>query len=157
MKKIKRALSTKPGRGTSLRQRVAKKTLAKPAYDRSVLDSAALSFIETDLSGIIIDCNPSLARMLLATQEDFKNRNVESLVPKKWHDKEQAKRDQLIKSGVTDEYAIELCRKDGTVLPVTVKKWLQIDEHGQAGRIWMLVRDTANKEKNDDVVYHRAS
>jgi diguanylate cyclase (GGDEF)-like protein/PAS domain S-box-containing protein len=94
--------------------------------------------------------------MLLARQEDFKGCTVSSLVPKKWHDKEEAQHVQLIKSGVTDEYAIELCKKDGTALPVTVKKWLQTDKHGKAQRIWMLVRDITNKKKNDDLVYERA-
>lgn len=157
MKKIKRASSVRASRSTSLRQRVANKSVAKPAYDRSVFDSLALSFIETDLSGRIIDCNPSLERMLLARQEDFKECNIASLVPKKWHDKEETKRVQLIKGGVTDEYEIEFCRTDGTVLPVTVKKWLQTDGRGQAQRIWMLVRDIAGKAKNDDVVYQRAT
>jgi len=156
MKKTKRASSVRASRSTSLRPRVAKKSVAKPAYDRSVFDSAALSFIETDLSGTIIECNPSLERMLLAKQEDFKDCNVASLVPKKWHDKEEAKHVQLIKSGATDEYEIELYKKDGTALPVTVKKWLQTDEHGKAQRIWTLVRDLANKKKNDDLVYQRA-
>ena len=156
MKKIKRVSSAKESRSTLLTQRPAKKSMAKPSHDQMLPDSAAFSFIETDLSGTILDCNPSLARMLLARQEDFKGCNVSSLVPKKWHDKEEAKRVQLIKSGVTDEYEIELCRRDGAALPVTVKKWLQTDKQGKANRVWLLVRDITNKKDDDDLVYQRA-
>jgi len=151
MKKIKRASSIRASRSTS-RQRLAKKSAAKPDHDRSVFDSAALSFIETDMNGKILDYHPSLARMLLAGQEDLKGCNVASLVSKKWQGIEEAKRVRLIDNGATDEYEIELNKSDGTAFPVSVKKWLQTDAQGKAQRIWMLVRDLANTKKNDDLV-----
>jgi diguanylate cyclase (GGDEF)-like protein/PAS domain S-box-containing protein len=156
MKKTKRVFSVKKTSAASLQYRAAMKSIAKPSQDRSLFDSAALSFVETDLSGTIIDCNPALARMLLARQDEFKDSNLSSLIPKKWHDKEEAKRAQLIKSGVTDEYEIELCKTDGTALPVTIKKWLQTEKHGKAQSILMLVRDITSKKKDADSVYQRA-
>lgn len=156
MKKTKRALNWKKARLSSLRQRSVKKAAVKPPDDRSLFDSAALSFVETDLNGRIIDCNPALARMLVATQEEFKERHVSSLMPAAWQDQEETRTTQLIKSGSTDEYEIELCKKDGTILPVRIKKWLRTDKHGKPQSIWMLVRDLSNKKKTDDVVYQRA-
>ena len=156
MKKTKRALNWKKTRLSSLRHRTVKKGGVKPPHDRSLFDSAALSFVETDLNGRIIDCNPALARMLVTTQDEFKERNISSLMPKIWRDQEEARTAQLIQSGAADEYEIELCKKDGTSFPVRIKKWLRTDKYGKAQSIWMLVRDITNKKKNDDVVYQRA-
>ena len=126
------------------------------AQDRSLFDSAALSFIETDLNGTIIDYNPALARMLLLKRQKFTGCNVSSLVAKKHLARENAQRNQLLENGISDEYEIELIRSDGTTFPVMIKKWLQIDKHGKAQSIWMLVRDISSKRKSDDVVYQRA-
>jgi PAS domain S-box-containing protein len=148
MKKIKRALSYKKSKLSSLRRRGVKKGVnkPKPSHDRSLFDSAALSFVETSLDGTIIDYNSALARMLLAGEEDFKGRKLSSLVSKKWQDKEEAESRILINSGHSDEYEIELCKRDGTILPVLIRKCLQTDKHGQPQSIWMLVRDIRNRE-----------
>src|SRR5918999_3879948 len=130
--------------------------LAKPSQYQSLFQSAAFSIVETDLTGRIIDYNPTFAGMLLANQEDFKASKVVSLIPQKWHDKEESTRAEVIENGVTDEYEIELLKTDGTIVPVAVRKWLQSDPQGNAQGIGMSVRDNTDKKKNDDVVYQRA-
>ena len=156
MKKIKRALRWRKTKLSPLRHRSVKKSVSKPSHDRSLFDSAALSFVQTALNGTITDYNPELARMLLASEKEFKGRKLSSLVPKKWQEKEEERSRQLISGANSDEYEIELCKKDGTVLPVLIKKWLQSDKGGNPQSIWMLVRDISTKKKSDDVVYQRA-
>lgn len=156
MKKTKRAINWKKTEVSSRRHKSAKRNVINRPDDHSLFDSAALSFIETDLNGRIIECNSALARMLGATQEDFNERNLASLMPEVWREQDEARTTRLIQSGATDEYEIELCRKDGTALPVLIRKWLRIDKHGKPCGIWMLVRNVTNKSKNDDSVYQRA-
>jgi len=129
--------------------------VARPSHYQSLFDSATLSIVETDLAGHIIDCNPALARLLLGDEEDFKERPFVSLVSTEWHAKEESTRKEVIEHGIADEYEIELLRKDGTVFPVAIKKWLQTDKHGKAQRIWMLVRNVSDKKKTDDTFYQR--
>src|SRR5688572_19226344 len=133
-----------------------KQDLAKQSHYQSFFYSPAFSIVETDLTGRIIDCNPALASMLLASQEDFKASKIASLIPKKWHEKEESTRAEVIENGVTDEYEIELRKSDGTVFPVAIKKWLQTDPQRNAQGIWMSVRDITDQKKNDDAVYQRA-
>ena len=128
---------------------------SKPSHYQALFDTAALSIIETDLTGRIIDCNPALARMLLVDHHNFKERRFLSLVADQWHKKEEMTRAEVMEHGIADEYEIELLKKDGTVFPVAIKKWLQTDKHGKAQRIWMLVRDLSDKKKHDDVFYQR--
>jgi diguanylate cyclase (GGDEF)-like protein/PAS domain S-box-containing protein len=157
MKKMKRGRpKVITNRFAASRNQDLKQNLAKQSHYQSLFDSAAFSIVETDLSGKIIDCNPALARMLLASQDDFRACKILSLMPNKWHEKEESTRAEVIENGVTDEYQIELRKSDGTVFPVAVKKWLQTDPQGKAQGIWMLVRDIPDEKKNDDVVYQRA-
>ena len=76
---------------------------------RSFFDSA-LSVVQTDLAGRILDCNPRLAATLLAGQEDIKARKFTSFVADPWRAKEEDARAEVLKNGVTEEYEIELIR-----------------------------------------------
>ncbi|HYT55016.1 MAG TPA: EAL domain-containing protein [Verrucomicrobiae bacterium] len=156
MKKMKPGSKLITNRFLASRDQDSNQDLAKQSHYQSLFNSVAFSIVETDLTGRIVDCNPALARMLLASQDDFRACKVLSLMPNKWHEKEESTRAEVIDNGVTDEYEIELRKSDGTVFPVAVKKWLQTDERGKAQGIWMLVRDITDKKKNDDVVYQRA-
>ncbi|HEV8721039.1 MAG TPA: EAL domain-containing protein [Candidatus Binatia bacterium] len=156
MKKMKRGPKLINNRFIASRDQDSNQDLAKQSHYQSLFNSVAFSIVETDLTGRIVDCNPALARMLLASQDDFRACKILSLMPNKWHEKEESTRAEVIDNGVTDEYEIELRKSDGTVFPVAVKKWLQTDERGKAQGIWMLVRDITDKKKNDDVVYQRA-
>ena len=156
MKKMKRGPKLINNRFIASRDQDSNQDLAKQSHYQSLFNSVAFSIVETDLTGRIVDCNPALARMLLANQDDFRACKILSLMPNKWHEKEESTRAEVIDKSVTDEYEIELRKSDGTVFPVAVKKWLQTDERGKAQGIWMLVRDITDKKKNDDVVYQRA-
>ena len=156
MKKPKRKPKAITNRFQASHNQASKQDLAKQSHYQSLFNSVAFSIVETDLSERIIDCNSALAGMLQASQEDFRACKILSLMPNKWHEREESTRLEVIKNGVTQEYEIELRKSDGTVFPVAIKKWLQSDHQGKAQGIWMLVRDITDKKKNDDVVYQRA-
>jgi diguanylate cyclase (GGDEF)-like protein/PAS domain S-box-containing protein len=156
MKKIKSDPKAITNRFPASRDRDSKQALPQPSHYQSLFDSATFSIVETDLSGRIVDCNPALARMLLASQDDFRACKILSLMPNKWHDKEKLTSAEVIENGVIDEYEVELRKSDGTVFPVAIRKWLQTDPQGNAQGIWMLVREITDKRKHDDVVYQRA-
>ena len=120
----------------------------------SLFDSA-LSVVQTDLAGRILDCNPRLAGMLLADEEELKTRKFSSFVADKWRRTEEDARAEVIKNGVTEEYEIDLKKADGSLARVVVKKWLQIDRHGEPQGIWMVVRDKT-EERSDEAVYQHA-
>ena len=120
---------------------------------QSLLDSAALSIVETDLSGRIVDCNPVLANLLRVGPQKVKQRKFSTFVSEKSRSKEIATGAEVLERGSTDEYELELIREDGTVFPVAIKKWLQSNRYGKAQRIWMLVRDITDRKRNGDAFY----
>ncbi|HLN82900.1 MAG TPA: PAS domain-containing protein, partial [Candidatus Binatia bacterium] len=87
------------------------------SHYQSLLDSAALSIVETDLSGRIVDCKPVLANLLRAGPDKIKHRKFSTLVSEKWRSKEIATSAEVLERGSTDEYEIELIKEDGTVFP----------------------------------------
>jgi diguanylate cyclase (GGDEF)-like protein/PAS domain S-box-containing protein len=135
---------------------IFKKAVTSPAPYQSLFDTAVLSIVQTDLDGRIVDCNPAAAQMLLVNPEDIREREFLSLVPDKWHEKEEATTTEVIKHGVIEEYEIELRREDGTAFRAGIKKWLQIDKPGEAHGVWMVIRDVMEKKRSDDAVYQRA-
>src|SRR5918996_3364841 len=155
MKKPKHRPKVVTKRFAASRGENLKQNLAKQSHCQSLFDSVAFSIVETDLAGRIIDCNPALARMLLASQDDFRACKILSLMPNKWHDKEESTQAEVMEKGVTDEYETELRKSNGTVFPVAIKKWLQTDPQGKAQGIWMLVRDITDKKETNDAVYQR--
>jgi diguanylate cyclase (GGDEF)-like protein/PAS domain S-box-containing protein len=157
MKKSKSTTEPGASRPSELPKDGSHDSAATQSTYRSLIDSVALSFVETDLEGTIIDCNPALAQMLAARLEEFKGRKFLRLVPEKWHESEAASRSEVIQNGVTEEYEIELCRKNDTVFPAMIKKWLHTDRHGNPRSIWMLVQDLTGGKKTSGTVYQRAA
>jgi len=155
MKKAKRTTKIFSSLDRSTRPRSANGNGARARWSQyhSLLDSATLSIVETDLSGRIVDCNPVLANLLRSAPEKVKHRKFVTLASEKSRSKEIATRDEVLERGSTDEYEIELMREDGTAFPVIIKKWLQSNRYGKAQRIWMLVRDITEKKKNGDAFY----
>ncbi|HEX2929427.1 MAG TPA: diguanylate cyclase, partial [Candidatus Binatia bacterium] len=138
-------------------QRTATPRLQGKRFDYQFLfDSPAIGIVVSDLNGRIRQYNSALARMLSKSQTEHKPLTVAALFPERWHEKEELTRAEVLKNGVTDEYQSELCKKDGTVLRVVIKKWLQFDEFERAQKIWLLVRDVTNKKPQNDVMYQRA-
>jgi|GEM_PF-1080619 len=155
MKKAKRTTKIFSSLDRSTRPRSTNGNGARARWSQyhSLLDSATLSIVETDLSGRIVDCNPVLANLLRSAPEKVKHRKFVTLASEKSRSKEIATRDEVLERGSTDEYEIELMREDGTAFPVIIKKWLQSNRYGKAQRIWMLVRDITEKKKNGDAFY----
>jgi len=155
MKKAKRTTKIFSSLDRSTRPRSTNGNRARARWSQyhSLLDSATLSIVETDLSGRIVDCNPVLANLLRSAPEKVKHRKFVTLASEKSRSKEIATRDEVLERGSTDEYEIELMREDGTAFPVIIKKWLQSNRYGKAQRIWMLVRDITEKKKNGDAFY----
>jgi diguanylate cyclase (GGDEF)-like protein/PAS domain S-box-containing protein len=156
MKKVKRRVRTAaPGQSKSSGDPTAGAQETSSFYE-SLFDTAALGIVQTDLAGRIVDCNPAAAQMLLANQEDIREREFLSLVPDPWHGKEEATTAEAIKSGVTGEYEIELRRVDGAAFTAAIKKWLNVDKLGKAQGVWMVIRDLAERKSSDDTAYQRA-
>src|SRR4030095_16341239 len=140
MKNAKRSLKSSPSRLVSAQRTATPRHQGKRFDYQFLFDSPAIGIMVFDLNASIRQYNSAWARMLSKSQTERKPLPVAALFPERWHEKEEATRAEVLKNGVTDEYQSELCKKDGTVLRVVIKKWLQFDEYERAQKIWLLVR-----------------
>ncbi len=101
-----------------------------------------------DMQGNLIEANPALSNMLGYTVEEIKKLNYQQLTPKKWREMEAdiIKR-QIVIKGYSNEYEKEYVKKDGTLLPITIRLWLISDEQGNSAGMWAIIRDISEQKK----------
>lgn len=117
---------------------------------RGLYDSLADGLVRLDISGKVLECNPAYREMLGYTDEEIKALEHRSLTPAKWHRMEDdIIAHKLAPTGYSDPYEKEMIRKDGQIIPVSVRVWLVKDKTGTPVGIWALVRDISERKKTE--------
>ena len=118
---------------------------------RGLFESSKDGIVLTDLEGKIIDCNQSYLDMIGYTKEEAGELSYQQITPEKWHEMEaEIVKNQFIKRGYSDEFEKEYIKKDGTVVPVSLKGWLVKDEQGQPIGMWGFVRDVSQRKRAEE-------
>ncbi len=98
---------------------------------RNLYESMKDSVITTDLEGNILDCNQVCLDMLGYTMEEMKNLTYQQFTPVKWRAfDDQIVKPQITARGYSDEYEKEYIRKDGSMIPISLRSWLIKDQDG---------------------------
>ena len=99
---------------------------------RTLYETIKDGIVATDRDGRIFECNQAFADMLGYSKEDLTKLTYQQLTPDKWHQMEAKVVDEFVVSrGYSDEYEKEYIRKDGKVIPISIKVWLIRDEGGK--------------------------
>lgn len=115
---------------------------------RSLFSSITDGVFIVDSAGNILGCNKASLDMLGYTNDEIKKMSFQQLTPEKWHQMNVDIYENQVKAyGCSDEYEQELIRKDGTVVPVSVKIWLTKDEEGRPSGAWGIVRDISERRR----------
>ena len=117
------------------------------------------SLFESSLDGIevvnlktgrIVEANQSLLDMFDYTIEELREKGYFELTPADWLDTEAAiLRDQVFERGHSDEYEKEIYRRDGTIVPVSIRRWLIREETGEPLAMWSILRDITEKKMRE--------
>jgi two-component system, NtrC family, sensor kinase len=103
-----------------------------------------------DLEGRILRANPAYVGMLGYSPSEIILLTDHQLTPPRWHELELGTiREQILVRGYSDEYEKEYIRKDGSVLPVSLRAWLTRDEAGNPTGMWGIVRDITERKRAD--------
>ena len=95
-----------------------------------------------DIKGHFIECNRAFLDMLGYTEKEIRNVTNNQATPAKWCDIEKnIIKNKVLKTGYSDIYEKEYIRKDGTVIPVSMRVWAIKDEAGNSTGMWGIVRD----------------
>lgn len=113
---------------------------------KSIRDGIVLA----DIDGNILECNNAYLDMLGYSSDEIRKQNVRKLTPSKWHELEAEIMDKIVNKGFSDEYEKEYVRKDGSVFPIIVRKWLIKDDWKNPRATWAIVRDITERRKAEE-------
>ncbi|HNW27813.1 MAG TPA: PAS domain S-box protein [Spirochaetota bacterium] len=93
-----------------------------------------------DMNGRLIDFNQPFEELLGYERDELYLKTVWDITPEQWHDLEKGIIEkQLVERGYSEPYRKEYIRKDGTVIPVEVRKYLIRDDEGRPEGTWVIV------------------
>ena len=120
---------------------------------RDLFDSSIDGIIYTDMRGRILDANKAYLDMLGYSLSEMRSLTNNQLTPAKWHEMEKRiNESQVAVSGHSDEYEKENIRKDGSVLPVSVRVSLTEGEDEEPVGMWGIVRDITERKAAEEAL-----
>lgn len=119
---------------------------------RRLHESIMDGFIQTNMDGRITECNYSFTQMLGYTFEELSKLTYFDLTPKKWHEFEsKIVQEQILPQGYSQVYEKEYIRKDETMLPVELRKFLIKSDDNESLGMWALVRDITHRKFDEEI------
>ncbi len=120
------------------------------AQYRCLHESMTDSFVQTTMSGEIVEVNRSYCDMLGYNNEEIKLLKYQDITPERWHEFEQKiVEEQVLPLGYSNVYEKEYIKKDGTVFPVELRTYLLQDNSGNPSGMWAIVRDITERKKTE--------
>ncbi|MBF0406766.1 MAG: PAS domain S-box protein [Candidatus Riflebacteria bacterium] len=108
-------------------------------------------FVQTTMSGKIVDLNKSFLDLIGYTREEALSLTYQDITPKHWHELEKKLVEtQILVRGYSDVYQKEYIKKDGTVFPVELKTFLLRDTQGLGIYMWAIVRDITERKRIEE-------
>jgi PAS domain S-box-containing protein len=117
---------------------------------RRLHESITDAVVAVDMAGHILETNPTFQSMLGYTEEELRRLTYQELTPERWHTFEaRVIGEQVMARGHSEVYEKEYRRRDGTVFPVEVRRYLLRNESDQPIGMWAIARDIS-KRKHDE-------
>jgi PAS domain S-box-containing protein len=119
---------------------------------RGLFASMLHGVIQIDECDRFIDCNAAFQEMTGYKLSELRKMNAQDITPEKWQARDtEIMSKQVIQKGYSEEYEKEYIRRDGTLIPVSVRVWINEDEFGKR-EYWAVVRDITEKKKNERTI-----
>ncbi|MFZ0035401.1 MAG: PAS domain S-box protein [Sedimentisphaerales bacterium] len=129
----------------------AEEALRKSEYKfRTLFTSSRDGIAMADLDGHITECNQAYADMLGYSPEELRKTTFLKLTPGKWHRQNEEMVKYVLVKGYSDEFEKEYLRKDGTILPVSLRTWRIDDNKGHISGICSIVRDITERKRAEE-------
>ncbi len=119
---------------------------------RGMYESIKDGIVFLDLDLRVLDANRAFLDMHGYTLSEMIGVNLMEITPKKWADIDREALKRLMRDGDTGIIEKEHYRKDGSVVPVSVRVWLRKNEKGDPIGMWAVERDIAERKRGEDMI-----
>lgn len=135
------------------RKEAEKAKLSSEKQYRELYENMRDGSIRTDLDGNILDCNLAFQKILGYADDELLGVKTRELIPRKWHDLEtNIIETQVKKRGYSNLYEKEYIRKDGMIIPIECRTYLQKDEDSNMIGYWGIVRDITKRKQAEEAL-----
>jgi PAS domain S-box-containing protein len=114
---------------------------------RALFESSCDGMALTDIAGRILHVNAAFARMLGYAAGELHARTCQELARGAQDAEAALSPDRIVARGYTDEHESEWTRKDGSVLPVSVRAWLVEDDGNRHLGLCWIARDITERKR----------
>lgn len=154
---IRYARLARSGRGLMLldnitnRKIIERSLLASERRYRKLYDSMLDGFVSLDMNGRVIEFNSAYRQITGYPAEELYSLTVWNLTPPRWHDmQKKIIQEQVLTRGHSDLFEKEYKRKDGTLVPIELRIYLNQDENGRNTGMWSIVHDIAKRKQTEN-------
>jgi len=100
-----------------------------------------------NMEGYITEFNPAMQNMLGYSAQELYSFTCDDITPEKWHAIERnILKEQVLQRGYSDIYEKEYRKKDGTLISVEMRTYLNRDDKGMPCGYWAIVRDIGERK-----------
>ena len=139
-------------------------TDASEARYRRLFEGMLDGYVRTDLDGKIQEFNAAYQKMHGYSKEELLSMTYMDLTPEKWRSMEaEIMEKQTLANGYSELYEKEYRRKDGTLVPIELRAYLERDEDNKPIGYWVIAREISNRKasekalRNSELKYRRLS
>jgi PAS domain S-box-containing protein len=120
---------------------------------RTQFETSVDGIVFSSLDGRILDCNEAYARMVGYEVGELIGTNSWTLTPKEWQAVDwDVIENQIIPTGRSDKYEKQYRRKDGSLVPVSLRVWADYDEEHKLAGVWGRVEDLSQQKQYEDFI-----
>jgi PAS domain S-box-containing protein len=126
---------------------------ASEARYRRLFEGMLDGYVRTDLDGKIQEFNAAYLKMHGYSEEELLSMTYMDLTPEKWRSMEaEIMEKQTFANGHSDLYEKECRRKDGALVPIELRAYLERDEDNKPVGYWATVRDISNRKRSEEAL-----
>ena len=120
---------------------------------RRLHESITDAVLTVDLAGHLLEFNPAFEAMLGYTAEELRRLTYQDITPERWHALEAGiVAEQVLSTGHSAIYEKEYRRRDGSVFPVELRRYLLRNEQGEPTGMWAIIRDITERRRDEQAI-----